>query len=589
MLKDFGDAISAVFDLEFSQVTDKFLSGMKRFNGMAGAIAGWFTIASVLIGAALGALGFAFGPAGVATVGAGAAAGLEFAESVGIGLLIIALSTEAAVIAKAYFDLRFQNPRIKDEAKLTEADQTACKAIAGSTISVVTIGALVLLGAVAVKFAKFLWSLVEDVPIIRDVAAMLKNAKEAVGDLGLRKKPGAAGEPVPEGRAGPGETPVDAEPAARPEERRATEPADRIPDDTAAKAEAKGVPRERLQAEANELRQKASNPDNVRRPKEQGHDAEMDADGHNFDRSESDRTWCRHSEGEACGLNLGGDLNTKVDAALKEKPPEPAKGTPEEPAGAAAGAADYQARLKRLEDNYGRILEQDLDLKLKLKKLQMDLADPATSSDAAARFREIESDLVESAIAELEKKAGIDPTKIDQLREHLREHPEDLNKALDRTPDDFGPPADETPRDPARPEVPESERMRRIKNGELIDVTDFVNESGRKVNVDPDYRPPQDTKGRSNAERAEEGLAPILPDGQSVVLHHTNQDFFSPLDEHTQNFHESVLNDPDFHPMTGDPAYLSWRGEAAQYKGAIRSLGDIYDLIRARYWRRRFK
>ena len=59
---------------------------MKHFNGIVGALSGWFLLASVLIGAALGALGFAFGPAGVATVGAGASAGLAFAEEVGLGL-----------------------------------------------------------------------------------------------------------------------------------------------------------------------------------------------------------------------------------------------------------------------------------------------------------------------------------------------------------------------------------------------------------------------------------------------------------------------------------------------------------------------
>jgi hypothetical protein len=84
-------------------------------------------------------------------------------------------------------------------------------------------------------------------------------------------------------------------------------------------------------------------------------------------------------------------------------------------------------------------------------------------------------------------------------------------------------------------------------------------------------------------------LASILPNGDGVELHHTTQDFFSPLDEHSRTFHQSVLNDPDFHPSTGDPGYLSWRGEVAWYNGKIRLLGDIYDSIRGKYWRARFK
>ena len=50
----------------------------------------------------------------------------------------MAIVTEAAVITKAYFDLRFQNPRITDEKERNREDQTDCKAVAGSLISVVT-------------------------------------------------------------------------------------------------------------------------------------------------------------------------------------------------------------------------------------------------------------------------------------------------------------------------------------------------------------------------------------------------------------------------------------------------------------------
>jgi len=143
-------------------------------------------------------------------------------------------------------------------------------------------------------------------------------------------------------------------------------------------------------------------------------------------------------------------------------------------------------------------------------------------------------------------------------------------------------------KEPVKPKL-DGKDYKRILAGELVDLSDFMNESGEQLKIDPDYRPPQDAKGRTNAERAKDGLASILPNGDGVELHHTGQDFFSPLDEHSRSFHQSVLNDPDFHPSTGDPGYLSWRGEVAWYKGQIRLLGDIYDLIRGKYWRARFK
>jgi hypothetical protein len=336
MVDDFGAALNAVFDLEFNIATDKFLSGMKKFNGIAGALAGWFTIASVLVGAALGALGFAFGPAGVATVGAGAAAGLEFAEGVGMALLIIALSTEAAVIMKADFDLKFQNPRIADAEQRQREDQEDCKAIAGSLISVVTIGALMLLADIAARFAKFLYGLVENVPLVRDIAALLKSTRESVGEFSLKKGKTGAPEAPPEARVGTPDVPTQRDAPTRPADAdTAGRPADADPagrpaepaSDLAATAEQHGIPPERLQAEVGELRQKAADPGNVRRPGDRRYDAEMDAQGHTFDREQSSKSWCRHTE-EACGLSLGSDLNAKVDAALKEKPPEPVTETP---------------------------------------------------------------------------------------------------------------------------------------------------------------------------------------------------------------------------------------------------------------------
>jgi hypothetical protein len=143
-------------------------------------------------------------------------------------------------------------------------------------------------------------------------------------------------------------------------------------------------------------------------------------------------------------------------------------------------------------------------------------------------------------------------------------------------------------KEPVKPKR-DGKDYKRILAGQLLDLSEYTNEVGDQLKIDPDYKPPQDAKGRTNAERAKDGLASILPNGDGVELHHTTQDFFSPLDEHSRTFHQSVLNDPDFHPSTGDPGYLSWRGEVAWYNGKIRLLGDIYDSIRGKYWRARFK
>jgi hypothetical protein len=128
----------------------------------------------------------------------------------------------------------------------------------------------------------------------------------------------------------------------------------------------------------------------------------------------------------------------------------------------------------------------------------------------------------------------------------------------------------------------------RILDGELLDVTGFMNPQGVQLAIRPDYKPPEDALLRTNAERCAAGLAPYIGLGVKVVLHHSGQDFFGALDEQSATFHSSVGKDPEFHPFTTDPGYLSWRGEMAWYGGGLKTLGDVYDLIRPRYWRARF-
>jgi Domain of unknown function (DUF4157) len=133
--------------------------------------------------------------------------------------------------------------------------------------------------------------------------------------------------------------------------------------------------------------------------------------------------------------------------------------------------------------------------------------------------------------------------------------------------------------------------LERIKAGELIDLSTYMNPIGQQFplrSLSPDYRSPRDSRNRTNAERAKKGLTGFLRNDDFVELHHTTQDFFSTLDEHSHTFHQGVVDDPDYHPFAGDPGYLSWREWTGLYDGNIRRLGDIYNRIRGKYWRRRF-
>ncbi len=318
MLTCFGDAISSVFNLEFSKATDKFLEGMKKFNGIAGALSGWFLLASVLIGAALGALGFVTGPGGVATVGAGASAGLAFAEEVGIALLVIALATEAAAMDKATFDLRYQNIRIKDKEERDKEDQEDCKAIATSVISLVTLGALMLLGAIAMKFGRWLAGLAERVPFISDLAALLKSAKKKVGDFSLVEGEGAGAKPTGEGGTGVSKT---AEPPAdTPEAKSGTGDKANADPDTTAKVE--DFSPEDIHTADKKLADKVSDPKNVREVTDPAlndkYDVEVDlGDGQTY-RRRKDGTWCLFRNPTTCGNSQSTAVNAAADAAKQK-------------------------------------------------------------------------------------------------------------------------------------------------------------------------------------------------------------------------------------------------------------------------------
>jgi hypothetical protein len=133
----------------------------------------------------------------------------------------------------------------------------------------------------------------------------------------------------------------------------------------------------------------------------------------------------------------------------------------------------------------------------------------------------------------------------------------------------------------------ESALWQRVRAGEEPNITGFTNPPGDRLKIDPNFRPPGEN-GLTNRELAQQGRAPYLNNGERVELHHRDQNPFGPLDEHSESFHRSVGADPEFHPETSDPGYESWRRSLAIFEGRRRTLGDIYNLLRERYWASRF-
>jgi hypothetical protein len=322
---------AALSELHFSKAVDELLAIWRGLNSIAGHLTGWFTLASVLVGAVLGGI-FGVG----AGAGAGAAAGFAFAIEIGMPLVLSTIAAEELSIEKAQANLLLRSrrgsaavpavapapagpavPQVAGQARpggtprtgaaaaapapLLTPDEQDYQQIAESTFNLAILTAMMVLGEIAVEFAKSAWS-------------EIKGAIRGAPREGAVPRPGAA-EPA----ALPAEAPS-AEGAGRPP----AEPAEPLPEDTAARAEENGIPREQLEAEVGELRQKAADPTNVRRPADPRLDAEMDADGHTFDREAESRSWCRHSDG-VCDLDLGGDLNAKVDAALEQRQAEAPK------------------------------------------------------------------------------------------------------------------------------------------------------------------------------------------------------------------------------------------------------------------------
>ncbi len=130
-----------LWDLDFSGALDDLLAIWRTVNALLGRLYGWFFIASVLVGAIIGAF---FGGAGAIP---GAAAGAKFALVVGEYLVFSVLAAETVSIGKAGFDLVFTD-------QTEEEQEEDYEQIANSGLTLAIIGVMFLIGAIAVRFAR---------------------------------------------------------------------------------------------------------------------------------------------------------------------------------------------------------------------------------------------------------------------------------------------------------------------------------------------------------------------------------------------------------------------------------------------------
>lgn len=255
-----------LWNLNFSKALDDILAVERSVNSILGSLYGWFFIASVLVGAIIGAF---FGGAGAIP---GALAGAAFAGEVGEALLVATVAVESASVLKSIYNLLAQTETPAEKEKDYEQ-------IASSSLTLAITGVMMVLGALAAKFAKGLLS---------RVAGLFRRAgsteTEAVA-TGLSK--GAKGE-VPD--VGP-----NAEPTAA------------APDAEAIKAQ--DLPK---------LEQEIRTPNKVRPPEDPAiaakYDAEVEVGDHIYRRNKTNGTWCRFSD-PVCGIEIP-EVGPEVDEAL---------------------------------------------------------------------------------------------------------------------------------------------------------------------------------------------------------------------------------------------------------------------------------
>jgi hypothetical protein len=133
-----GEIYTSIGAGHYSKAIDQVLRLVQLGNSIVGIFYGWIFIGLVVGGGILGA------EAGVVP---GLIAGGALALEIGQGLLIAAAATEGAILAKSGYNLIFQH-------QTPEENDEDYERIAGSSLTLGIMGALVLLGVIAARFGK---------------------------------------------------------------------------------------------------------------------------------------------------------------------------------------------------------------------------------------------------------------------------------------------------------------------------------------------------------------------------------------------------------------------------------------------------
>jgi hypothetical protein len=178
---------TSLWDFEFSKAMDAGLAIWRGVNGIIGLLYGWFFLAAVLIGAVFGA----------------PQAGAAVAYEVGEALLVSTLIAEGLSIEKAKLNLMSPTRLAKPEKDREEEDKEDYETVSGGLMNLAIMGALAVLGEIAVDFAKAVFAEIKGLFLPEGVEPPKVDVPTKAGEGGK----------VAEPTTKPGELPEGAEPA----------------------------------------------------------------------------------------------------------------------------------------------------------------------------------------------------------------------------------------------------------------------------------------------------------------------------------------------------------------------------------------
>jgi hypothetical protein len=388
-LKDIWKEVKAGFEdayhLRIGKVIDHILAIDQKFNSILGNLYGWFFIASVLIGAIIGAF---FGGAGAIP---GALAGAAFAGEVGEALVVALIATETAVIVKSVADLAIGNDT-KDE------DEEDYGKIGGSTLTIAITAAMMLLGEIAAKLAKSIWE---------GVSGLFRGGEKGP-EVKVEVKPGEG-----DGAAGTG--------TDTPESKPGGEPADAKPSDDVMPPDAanEGVAAER--------------------PTADGHKIKVLEDGRIFVCTTCEELRFKYGEeikGSEDFQRKLTDAEGTADAQAKADKAEALQKELAEARKSKMGGEDLPTKLTKLDEIVQSAKQALGKLKEKLdaKVGRLQRTNGALKGEIEAEIRQLDPALLSAEGDAVAAKELEDPVSIDEAREKLddiRARSEQLEKKLD--------------------------------------------------------------------------------------------------------------------------------------------------------------